>query len=119
MKILKTLFLSIAFISIKSMAQVMPTEGLPTATLDENFHLTLDLALPVADYYKVDISHLEFLNEEDAIKKCRVYLTGNLISNEVHFSENFIIVHIHTEYLAGDLDHAKIQTYLNQLRKPE
>ena len=107
-----------AFIASSAFAQDVPVEELPTATLDENFHLTLNPEAPVSEYYYVDISHLDFANEAEAIKKCRDYLSANLISNEVHYSENYMIVRIHTEYMGDDLSYESIQNYLNHLTKP-
>lgn len=115
---LKTLIFTIGFMAFSTFGQDMPIEELPTATLTEDFYLTLDPSVPVSEYYYVDISEMNFVNEAEAIKKCRDYLSANLISNEVHYSENYIIVHIHTEYMDGDLDYDKLQTYLNQLTKP-
>lgn len=115
---LRTWILAVGFLSFASFSQDLDLESLPTATLTEDFYLTLDPSVPVAEYYLVDISHMGFTTEAEAIKSCRNYLSGNLISNQVFFSENYLIVHIHTEYLGGDLDYAKVQNYLNQLSKP-
>jgi|GEM_PF-1533353 len=115
---LKTWMFVLGFLSFTSYSQALDLESLPTATLTEGFLLTLDSSLPVADYYYVDISHMGFTSEIEAVKACRNYLSGNLISNEVHYSENYMIVHIHTEYMSGALDYEKLQLYLNQLSKP-
>lgn len=104
--------------TLSAHAQDIDPEGLPTGTLTTDFYLTLDPSVPVSNYYKVDISHMGFENETEAIKKCRYYLTGNLITNEVHFEEGYIIVRIHTEYMGGDLDYDKLTAYLKQLTKP-
>lgn len=118
MKILKTLFFALLFCASGSFAQDIPVDELPIATLDENFFLTLDPESPVSEYYYVDISHLGLTDEEAFQKQCKYFLTANLITPELHFSENYLIVRIHTEYLGGDLDYDKVQTYLNQLTKP-
>ncbi len=113
------LLLTVGLFSIMGYSQEVALDEMPTATLTEGFYLTLDPSAPVSNYYKVDISHMGFVTEEEAIKQCRAYLSGNLISNEVHFSENYLIVRIYTEYMGGDLDLVKLQTYLNQLSKPQ
>ena len=118
MKILKALFLTLAIGSFGSYAQDIPDDELPIATLDENYHLTLNEEMPLEDYYRVDISHFEFASEEEAIKQCRLYLSGNLISNEVHYGENYLIVHIHTEYMGDDVSHERFQAYLELITKP-
>lgn len=118
MKIFRTLLLVCLLTGGVSFAQDVALEELPSATLNTDFYLTLDPSVPISPYYKADISHLGFESEEEAIKVCRIYLTGNLISNEVHFSENYVLIHIHTEYLNGDFDYAKVQNYLGQLTKP-
>ena len=78
----------------------------------------MDAESPVSDYYYVDISHLDFENEADLVKQCGYYLTANLITTDAHYSDNYLIVRIHTEYLTGDASMDEIQTYLNQLTKP-
>ncbi len=118
MKILKTLFLTIALSAFGLIAQDVPLEELPTATLNSNFYLTLDSETPVSNYYYVDISHLDFATEADLIKQCGYYLTANLITTVPHFTEQYLIVQIHTEYLGEEASLAQVQTYLNQLSKP-
>jgi hypothetical protein len=118
MRIFKTLFVALAFCSVSSFAQDVPVEELPTATLDENFYLTLDPTAPVSEYYFVDISHLDFASEDELTKKCGYYLTANLITPEVHYGDNYLVVRIHTEYLSGEVAYEQVQTYLNQLTKP-
>lgn len=119
MKNLKLLILMLGFFSVEGFAQDISIEDMPKATLTSNFFLTLDPTTPVSEYYYVDLSNMEFANEAEAIKLCRTYLTANLVSNVVHFSENYMIIRIHIEHMGGDLDYTKIQTYLNQLSKPQ
>lgn len=118
MKILKTLFLTLALCTFGAVAQDVPLEELPTATLNSDFYLTLDSEAPISNYYFVDISHLDFANEADLIKGCNYYLTANLITTIPHYSENYLLVQIHTEYLGEDASLEQIQTYVNQLSKP-
>ncbi|NOQ73342.1 MAG: hypothetical protein GQ574_15155 [Crocinitomix sp.] len=118
MKILKSLFLTMAFSTFGLMAQDVPLEELPTATLNSDFFLTLDAESPVSNYYYVDISHLDFANEADLIKQCGYYLTANLITTVANYSDHYLVVQIHTEFLEDDASLEQIQTYLNQLTKP-
>lgn len=118
MKIFKSLFLTIALSTFGLMAQDVPLEELPTATLNSDFFLTLDAESPVSNYYYVDISHLDFTSEADLIKQCNYYLTANLITTVANFSEHYLVVQIHTEYLADGSSLEQVQTYLNQLTKP-
>jgi hypothetical protein len=118
MKFLKSLFLALALCTFGAIAQDVPLEDLPTANLNADFYLTLDSESPMSNYYFVDISHLDFANEAELIKQCNFYLTANLITTTPHYSENYLIVQIHTEYLGGDATLEQVQTYLNQLSKP-
>ena len=92
--------------------QTMPTEGIPTATISDNLICTLDADAPLSDYYKIDISHLSFESEEEALLKFKKHLTGNLITNEVHLDENFVIIQIHHAYLGDSPSIERIQNYL-------
>jgi hypothetical protein len=91
---------------------------LQTATIDANYHVTLDPDLPLADFYKVDISHLSFENEAEAIKLLGVYVSGNLVSNEVKYAEKYMLIKIHKSFVP-DATTAQMQEYLGQLSKPE
>ena len=118
MTVFKYILLAIALSTSAAFAQEMATEDLPTATIDANYYVTLDNSQPLSEYYKVDISHLSFADEMQAKKLLGIYVTGNLITNEVNYSENQMIIHIHTEY-ATDPTVADIQEYLGTLTKPE
>ena len=112
------LFICILF-SSASFAQEVTEEELPVATISDSYIVTLPTDIPLTTHYKVDISHLAFTDETEATKTMRQYLTGNLITNEVNYAEQSMIIHIHTEYLNGDLDITKVQHYLsNSLPKP-
>lgn len=118
MKILKTLTIFAGLTAFGSFGQ-MPTEDLPSASINSDYYVTLDPASPLSSYYKVDISHLSFENAEAAKKTLGFYVTGNLITNEVHFAENYMIIQIHTEYLPEDTNLEDVQDYLGHLTKPE
>lgn len=103
--------------SVGSFAQELVIEELPVATINENFFVTIP-EIPLQENYFIDISHMDFVDEADAIKKFAVFVTGNLVTPDVHYADNYVILHIHTEFMGGDLDIVKMQTYLNQLTKP-
>ena len=104
--------------SLKSIAQDLPVDELPVATIDANYYITLPKT-PVENYYYVDISHLVFDNEEQAVYLLRAYCQGNLITCKVFYPEHYMIIRIHTEYLPdGEVDRARLQTYLGHLPKP-
>jgi hypothetical protein len=120
MKLLKILTIALGLASVSSFAQEVVAEELPLATISSDYIITLDPDLPVQNYYKADISHLTFSDETEAKKLLAAYCTGNLISNEVFYSEGYMIIRIHTEYMGGDLDYDKLHEYLhNYLTKPE
>ena len=117
MKLIKLLFVAIGFSSMGSFAQDLVIEELPIATINESFYVTIP-EIPLQEDYFIDISHMDFVDEADAIKKFGVFVTGNLVTPTVNFDEKYVILHIHTEYMGGDLDIAKMQVYLDQLTKP-
>ena len=118
MKILKSLFLTLALTTFGVVAQDVPLEELPTATLNSDFYLILDTESPISNYYYVDISHLDFANEGDLMKQCGYYLTANLITTVANYDDQYLLVQIHTEYIEDGASLEQIQTYLNQLTKP-
>lgn len=117
MKFLNYILLTLALSSVGVFAQDVSADELPAATIDANYYVTLDNSQPLSEYYKVDISHLSFADEAEATKLLGVYVSGNLISNEVNYSENYMIIHIHTEYVT-DPTLEGIQEYLGLLTKP-
>lgn len=113
MKMIKTLVLFFLFCGFNATAQEMPTEGLPTATINNALTVTLDETAPLSPYYRVDISALSFENEANAKKQFSTFVSGNLIRNEVHYSDQFMIIHIRTEHLPEGATLAELQSYLN------
>ena len=119
MKFLKPIILTLGLFALNTFAQEPVVETLPTASIDANYYVTLDLSVPLSEYYKVDITHLEFENETDAIKTLRFYVSGNLVSNQVYYDEGYMLLQIHTDYLGEDATSEQVQEYLGLLTKPE
>jgi hypothetical protein len=118
MKLLRMFILTVSFFSLTSIAQDVPVDELPVATIASNYYITLP-EIPVENYYYVDISHLVFENEAQAVYLLRAYCQGNLITCKVFYPEHYMIIRIHTEYLPdGEVDRARLQTYLGHLPKP-
>lgn len=117
MKLLKTFVLALGFISVGSFAQDIPVEGLPVATIDENYLVTVP-EIPIQEYYFINISHLSFASEAEATKLLEFYLTANVIQPIIHYSENYVVLHVLVEHLGGDTDFNNLQFYLNHLTKP-
>jgi hypothetical protein len=117
MKLLKMFVLTLGLSSVGSFAQDMVVEDLPVATISDVYYVTLPDA-PVEEYYYIDISHLDFEDEQEAIYLLGAYVTGNLITNEVFYSENYMIIQIHFEYVDGAISLADLQSYLGILSKP-
>ena len=117
MKLLKMLVLVLGLSSVGSFAQDIVVEELPIATISDVYYVTLPDA-PVEEYYYIDISHLDFEDEQEAVYLLGAYVTGNLITNEVFYSENYMIVQIHFEYVDGPIPLEDLQAYLGILSKP-
>lgn len=117
MKLLKILVLALGLSAVSSQAQDLVVEDLPVATITEGFFVTVPEVPMVSDYY-VDISHMDFVDEEDAKKKLATFVTGNIVTPILNYEENYFILHVHMEYMGGDYDVAKLQHYLNTLTKP-
>ena len=117
MKLLKTFLLTLGFMSFGSIAQDIPVEGLPVATINEDYLVTVP-EIPIQEYYFIDISHLTFASEEEATKLLEFYLTANVIRPIIHYSDNYVLLHVLVEFLGGDTDYNNLQFYLNHLTKP-
>lgn len=117
MKLFKILFLAFGFSAVSSYAQEVPIEELPVATIDESFLVTVP-EIPIEEYYLIDISHLTFLDDEDANKKLNFYLTANVIQPIINLEEDYVVLHVLVEHLGGDTDYNNLQFYLNHLTKP-
>ena len=120
MKLFKLLVLAISLVlTTGTFAQDVPAEELPVATIDENYYVTLP-EMPVQEYYFVDISHLDFADEQEAIYLLTSYVTANLISNQIFYAEGYMVIRIHLEYIPDEeVDLEQLQDYLNHLTKPE
>lgn len=117
MKLLKMLVLAFGLSAVGSYAQDIVVEDLPVATISDVYYVTLP-DTPVEEYYYIDISHLDFEDEQEAVYLLGAYVTGNLITNEVFYSENYMIIQIHFEYVDGPISLEDLQAYLGILSKP-
>lgn len=119
MKLFRILAMALGFTSISSIAQDVPVEELPIATIASNYYITLP-EIPVENYYYIDISHMVFADEAEAVYLLSAYCQANLITCEVFYPEHYMIIHIHAEYMPGGvmMDRADLQDYLGHLPKP-
>lgn len=118
MKLLKIFALAVGLFATGAYAQDYVVEELPIATINEEFYVTLP-EITVEEHYYVDISHMDFEDEQEAIYLLTSYVTGNLVSNEVFYTENYMILRVHTEYMPdGEIPREQLQEYLNNLTKP-
>lgn len=116
MKLLKLFFFALGFSALNATAQDVPVEELPVATIDDKFLVTVP-EIPIEEYYFIDISHLTFADDEEALKKLNFYLTANVVEPIINLEDNYLILHVKTEYIGGDTDYNNLQFYLNHLTK--
>ena len=113
-QLLKLILLTIVLTATPASAQEMPR-----AVINPEYLVSLPTDIPLQEYYFVDISHLDFADEQEAIYLLTSYVTANLISNEVFYSEGYMQIQLHLEYIPeSDRTVAKMQNYLNCLTKP-
>lgn len=117
MRTFKILIMALGLSAVNSFAQDVAIEELPVATINTGYYITLP-EIPVQEYYFVDISHMVFADEQEAVYLLGAYCSGNLITNEVHYADHYMIIQIHTEYVEGEIDRVQLQEYLGQLSKP-
>ena len=116
MKRLLFLIFSTLF-TINSYSIPVKTPPLAIASIDTNYRITVP-SIPIQRYYYVDISHLCFDNEEEAIRILEFYLTANLITPIIHYKEGYLIIQILIEYIPDVADYEGLQFYLDHLTKP-
>jgi hypothetical protein len=117
MKTLLSLTL-LLFVSLNSYSIPIKPKPLAIATIDSNYRVTIP-AIPIQRFYYINISHLSFENEEEAIKIFKYYLTANLITPVIYYKEKYIILEILIEYIPDGSDHTELQFYLDHLTKPK
>lgn len=115
--IIFTMFFSILTSGYSTSVTQYEKKYLPIAKIDENYLVTIP-NIPVHEYYYIDISHLVFSSEAEAIKVLEFYLTANIIRPIICYEENYIILQILLEHMIEVSDYNKLQFYLNHLTKP-
>ena len=116
MKRLLFLILAILF-TVNSYSIPVKTPPLTVASIDTDYRITVP-SIPIQRYYYVDISHLCFDSEEEAIRILEFYLTANLITPIIHYEEGYLIIQILIEYIPDVADYEGLQFYLDHLTKP-
>jgi hypothetical protein len=116
MKRLLFLILAILF-TVNSYSIPVKTPPLTVASIDTDYRITIP-SIPIQRYYYVDISHLCFDSEEEAIRILEFYLTANLITPIIHYEEGYLIIQILIEYIPDVADYEGLQFYLDHLTKP-
>ena len=116
MKRLLFLILAILF-TVNSYSIPVKTPPLTVASIDTDYRITIP-SIPIQRYYYVDISHLCFDSEEEAIRILEFYLTANLITPIIHYKEGYLIIQILIEYIPDVADYEGLQFYLDHLTKP-
>lgn len=121
MKFFSALFLFFGLTSFGAFAQESPIEELPTATIADDYYVTLDPEIPIQDFYRAEISHLGFTSQSEGQNLLNIYVNGNLIDATLNLAEGYAIIHIHTEFFPteSEVTHDQIQNYLDHLTKPE
>lgn len=88
-----TLFLAFVFASSNMFAQEI---DYGTATVTEEYCVSLDTELPIAEYYTIDISHLHLITELEAVNKFG-FISNNLLTYKVNFADETVYLHVHLD----------------------
>lgn len=95
-------FTKVAFICLASFAsmsifsQTDAEAEIATATITEEFCVTLDAAEPIAEFYVIDISHLELISEKEANDRFG-YISNNFLTYTVDFEAHEAQLQIHLD----------------------
>lgn len=85
-----------------------------TATITEEFCVSLDTEVEVSEYYEIDISHLALESEIEAKNKFG-YIDNNLLTYSVDFAAEKAYLHIHLDRTAEPKDIVWWSAYIESL----
>jgi hypothetical protein len=88
-----TVFLALIFASSNSFAQDIEYG---TATVTEEYCVSLDTESPIAEHYSIDISHLHLMTELEAVNKFG-FISNNLLTYTVDFEAETAYLHVHLD----------------------
>lgn len=89
-------------------------EGFASATITDEYCVSLDTDLPIAEFYEIDISHLELASETEALNKFG-YINNNLLTYTVNFAAEKAYLQIHLDRTAEPMDILWWNDYINSL----
>jgi hypothetical protein len=96
--ILKTTVLAVATFLVVENASSQQSPQWPTsyetATITTDYCVTLDATKAISEFYKIDITALNFATESDA-KKVFGAISNNLLSYQVDFANGAAYLHVH------------------------
>lgn len=112
-KTIRTTFLAAFFsLGVNFSFGQLPTQY-ETATITSDYCVSLDATKPVSEYYKIDISALNFADETEA-RKAFGYISNNYLSYVVDFDNHSAYLHIHLDRTQNPQDIAWWNNYLNE-----
>lgn len=95
MKYLTTtnVFLALIFASSNSFAQEIE---FGTATVTEDYCVSLDTESPISKHYSIDISHLHLMTALEAVNKFG-FISNNLLTYSVDYEAETAYLHVHLD----------------------
>jgi hypothetical protein len=116
--ILKTTAMAVAVFCVveNSSAQQSPQwpTNYETATITGDYCVSLDATKAVVEFYKIDITSLNFATENDA-KKVFGAISNNLLSYSVDFANGAAYLHVHLDRTKNPEDIAWWNNYIQGL----
>ncbi|NOQ75350.1 MAG: hypothetical protein GQ574_25290 [Crocinitomix sp.] len=108
-----TLLLALIFAPMSIFAQ---DEGIDygTATVTEEYCVSLNTEVPISEYYSIDISHLDITTELEAVNNFG-FISNNLLTYSVDFAAEKAYLHVHLDRTSAPKDIIWWNEYVNSL----
>ncbi len=89
-------------------------EGMATATITDEYCVTIDASSPITDFYEIDIAHLGLASEQAALDKMG-YISNNLLTYTVDFEAEKAFLQVHLDRTTEPKDIIWWSEYINSL----
>ena len=85
-----------------------------TATVSEEYCVSLDTDSAISEYYSIDISHLNLLTELEAVNNFG-FISNNLLTYSVDYAAETAYLHVHLDRTSSPKDIVWWNDYVNSL----
>ena len=114
MKYLTKFTLLLAFVCSSTSMFAQDEIDYATATVTEEYCVSLDTESPISEYYEIDISHLGLTTELEAVGRFG-FISNNLLTYTVDFESETAHLHVHLDRTSSPQGITWWNDYVNSL----